>query len=79
MTYNDVNSYTSHAGVFARKAESLFRLLDSELWEAKIRHADRITKQAADELNMIVEEIDKSLKACLKDLEPLREEIKIYK
>lgn len=78
MKYDDINSYTSHAGVFLRKAEQLMSSVDTALWNAKIRDADDPIRKDVTRMNQMLDEIGSCMEAALKDLNVLKEEMKMY-
>lgn len=78
MTYDDINSYTSHAEVFLHRANKSMNLLDSIFWNIKVKQCDDPYKKDIQRLKSEMKELKDCLDAVLTDYKNLEEEIKLY-
>lgn len=79
MSYDDINSYTTHAGMLTRRADGLLTAIDTAFWNMKIRNADWVSANDANKARELIAEVENRLKDALKDLDVIKEEMKMYK
>lgn len=79
MTYDDINSYTSHAGVFLHRAGQLMTSADTLFWNVKIRQADDPHRKDVARMDELLTDIGSCLDAVQEDLNALLEEMKNYR
>ena len=63
MTYDDIQSYTSHAGVFLHRAAQSMNLIDSIFWDIKVKCRERPYKQDVQRLASAMKDFLEELKA----------------
>ena len=78
MTYDDIQSYTSHAGVFLHRAAQSMNLIDSIFWDIKVKCADRPYKQDVQRLASAMKDFLDEMKAAKTDYLAIAEELKAY-
>ena len=78
MTYDDIQSYTSHAGVFLHKAAQSMNLIDSIFWDIKVKCRDRPYKQDVQRLASAMKDFLDEMEAAKTDYLAIADELKAY-
>lgn len=79
MSYEEIESYSSHASSMVSRASDNISVIQSLLWEIKVRCQDSPHRDMVKKTNDSIEMSRDELKKALADLDILSEEMKMYK
>ena len=79
MSYEDIETFTSHASSMINRASGNISVIQSLLWKIKVRYMDDPNKDLVSKTNNYIEMTREEMKKALADLDILSEEMKIYK
>jgi len=79
MTYDEINSLTSHAWTMATRAASNITNIENLLWDIKVRYSDEPHRRKVEEANASIALVREQLKKTLADLDQISEEMKRYR
>ena len=78
MSYEDIETFTSHASSMINRASGNISVIQSLLWEIKIRYMDDPNKDLVSKTNNYIEMTREELQKTLNDLDRVSEEMKRY-
>ena len=78
MSYEDIETFTSHASSMINRASGNISVIQSLLWEIKVRYMDDPNKDLVSKTNNYIEMTREKLQKTLKDLDRVSEEMKRY-
>lgn len=78
MSYEDIETFTSHASSMINRASGNISVIQSLLWEIKVRYMDDPNKNLVSKTNNYIEMTREELQKTLKDLDRVSEEMKRY-
>lgn len=78
MTYDEINSLTSHARTMATRAASNISGIETHLWDIKVKYADAPHRRKVEETNSCIANTREQLLKALTDLDQISEEMKRY-
>ncbi len=78
MSYEDIETFTSHASSMINRASGNISVIQSLLWEIKVRYMDDPNKDLVSKTNNYIEITREELQKTLKDLDRVSEEMKRY-
>lgn len=79
MSYEEIESYSSHASSMVSRASGNISVIQGLLWEIKVRCQDSPNRDMVKKTNDSIEMSRDELKKALADLDMLSEEMKMYK
>ena len=78
MSYEDIETFTSHASSMINRASGNISVIQSLLWEIKVRYMDDPNKDLVSKTNNYIEITREELQKTLKNLDRVSEEMKRY-
>lgn len=78
MSYEDIETFTSHASSIINRASGNISVIQSLLWEIKVRYMDDPNKDLVSKTNNYIEMTREELQKTLNDLDRVSEEMKRY-
>ena len=78
MSYEDIETFTSHASSMINRASGNISIIQSLLWEIKVRYMDDPNKDLVSKTNNYIEMTREELQKTLNDLDRVSEEMKRY-
>ena len=78
MSYEDIETFTSHASSMINRASGNISVIQSLLWEIKVRYMDDPNKDLVSKTNNYIEMTREELQKTLNDLNRVCEEMKRY-
>ena len=78
MSYEDIETFTSHASSMINRASGNISVIQSLLWEIKVRYMNDPNKDLVSKTNNYIEMTREELQKTLNDLDRVSEEMKRY-
>ena len=78
MSYEDIETFTSHASSMINRASGNISIIQSLLWEIKVRYMDDPNKDLVSKTNNYIEMTREELQKTLNGLDRVSEEMKRY-
>ena len=78
MSYEDIETFTSHASSMTNRASDNISVIQSLLWKIQVRYMDDPNKDLVSKTNNYIEMTREELQKTLKDLDRVNEEMKRY-
>ena len=79
MSYEEIESYTSHAGVMAGRAADNISVIQGLLWEIKVRYGDNPGRSMVEKTDRLIATACGELQKALDGLARVKEEMKQYR
>ena len=78
MVYDETESFTSHASSMVSRASNNISMIQSLLWEIKVRYMDDPNRDTVEKTNEFISMAREQLQKAISDLDSLGEEMKRY-
>lgn len=78
MSYEEIESYSSHASSMVSRASGNISMLQSLLWEIKVRYQDDPNKDLVEKTKSFIDMTREELSKAAADLDKISEELKQY-
>ena len=78
MSYEEIESYSSHASSMVSRASGNISMLQSLLWEIKVRYQDDPNKDLVEKTRSFIDMTREELNKAAADLDKISEEMKRY-
>lgn len=78
MSYEEIESYSSHASSMVSRASGNISMLQSLLWEIKVRYQDDPNKDLVEKTRSFIDMTREELSKAAADLDKISEEMKRY-
>lgn len=78
MSYEELESYSSHASSMVSRASGNISMLQSLLWEIKVRYQDDPNKDLVEKTRLFIDMTREELSKAAADLDKISEEMKRY-
>lgn len=78
MSYEEIESYSSHASSMVSRASGNISMLQGLLWEIKVRYQDDPNKDLMEKTRSFIDMTREELSKAAADLDKISEELKQY-
>ena len=78
MSYEEIESYSSHASSMVSRASGNISMLQGLLWEIKVRYQDDPNKDLMEKTRSFIDMTREELSKAAADLDKISEELKRY-
>ena len=78
MSYEEIESYSSHASSMVSRASGNISMLQGLLWEIKVRYQDDPNKDLVEKTKSFIDMTREELGKATADLDKISEEMKRY-
>lgn len=78
MSYEEIESYSSHASSMVSRASGNISMLQGLLWEIKVRYQDDPNKDLVEKTRSFIDMTREELSKAAADLDRISEEMKRY-
>lgn len=78
MSYEELESYSSHASSMVSRASGNISMLQGLLWEIKVRYQDDPNKDLVEKTRLFIDMTREELSKAAADLDKISEEMKRY-
>ena len=78
MSYEEIESYSSHASSMVSRASGNISMLQGLLWEIKVRYQDDPNKDLVKKTRSFIDMTREELSKATADLDKINEEMKRY-
>lgn len=78
MSYEEIESYSSHASSMVSRASGNISMLQDLLWEIKVRYQDDPNKDLMEKTRSFIDMTREELSKAAADLDRISEELKRY-
>ena len=78
MSYEELESYSSHASSMVSRASGNISMLQGLLWEIKVRYQDDPNKDLVEKTRSFIDMTREELSKAAADLDKISEEMKRY-
>lgn len=78
MSYEEIESYSSHASSMVSRASGNISMLQGLLWEIKVRYQDDPNKDLMEKTRSFIDMTREELSKAAADLDRISEELKMY-
>lgn len=78
MSYEEIESYSSHASSMVSRASGNISMLQGLLWEIKVRYQDDPNKDLVEKTRSFIDMTREELGKAAADLDTISEELKQY-